>query len=197
MTFFKHETAIIDEGALIGEGSRIWHWTHICNTAMIGKNCSLGQNVYVGNDVKIGKDVKIQNNVSVYDGVELEDEVFCGPNVVFTNVHNPRAVIIRKHEYRKTLVRKGATLGAHCTLVCGIRIGQYAFIGAGAVVTKDVPDYALMMGVPARHQGWMSKDGHRLNLPLQGIAECIHELTGDRYRLTADGCCVCTETVDV
>lgn len=163
MTFTKHETAIIDEGAEIGEGTRIWHWVHVCGGAKIGKNCSLGQNVFVGNKVVIGNNVKIQNNVSVYDNVTLEDDVFCGPSVVFTNVYNPRAAIPRKHEYRDTLVKKGATLGANCTIVCGVTIGKYAFVGAGAVVTKDVPDYALVVGVPARQIGLMDESGERKN----------------------------------
>lgn len=162
MSFTQHETAIIDEGAEIGEGTRIWHWVHICSGAKIGKNCSLGQNVFVGNKVIIGNNVKIQNNVSVYDNVTLEDDVFCGPSVVFTNVYNPRAAVCRKNEYRDTLVKKGATLGANCTIVCGVTVGKYAFVGAGAVVTKDVPDYALVVGVPARQIGLMDENGERV-----------------------------------
>ncbi|WP_373707026.1 acyltransferase, partial [Neisseria dentiae] len=150
-----HPSAIVDEGAKIGAGSRIWHFVHICGGAEIGENCSFGQNVFVGNRVKIGDNCKIQNNVSVYDNVYLEEGVFCGPSMVFTNVYNPRSLIERKSEYRDTLVKKGATLGANCTIVCGVTIGRFAFVGAGAVVNKDVPDYALMVGVPARQIGWM------------------------------------------
>ena len=180
---WKHETAIVDEGARIGEGTRIWHWTHVCGGARIGRNCSLGQNVFVGNRVVIGDNVKIQNNVSVYDNVTLEDEVFCGPSMVFTNVYNPRSAVPRKDEYRDTLVRRGATLGANCTIVCGVTIGRYAFIAAGAVVNRDVPAYALMAGVPARRIGWMSEHGERLDLPLEGEAEAVCPATGERYRL--------------
>ena len=153
MSYHAHETAIVDEGAQIGADTRIWHWVHVCPGARIGERCSLGQNVFVGNDVVIGNNVKIQNNVSVYDAVTLEDDVFCGPSMVFTNVYNPRAAVTRKNEYRRTLVRQGATLGANCTIVCGATIGRYAFVGAGAVVQKDVPDFALVVGVPARHIG--------------------------------------------
>jgi UDP-2-acetamido-3-amino-2,3-dideoxy-glucuronate N-acetyltransferase len=183
-----HPSAIVDPGARIGAGTRIWHWVHVCAGARIGERCSLGQNVYVGNDVVIGSNVKIQNNVSVYDAVELEDDVFCGPSMVFTNVYNPRAAVSRRDQYRRTRVRRGATLGANCTVVCGVTIGEYAFVGAGAVVTRDVPAHALMLGVPARHAGWMSRFGERLELPLagEGAALCPH--TGERYRL-ADGCC--------
>lgn len=156
-----HETAIIDEGAKLGDGCRVWHWVHICAGAMIGDGCSFGQNVFVGNDVKIGNNVKIQNNVSVYDRVTLEDDVFCGPSMVFTNVYNPRSAIVRKSEYLPTIVRKGATLGANCTIVCGVEIGENAFVGAGAVITKDVPAYALMAGVPARQIGWVDANGNR------------------------------------
>lgn len=157
-----HPTAIIDEGAQIGEGSKIWHWVHVCGSAKIGKVCSLGQNVFVGNDVIIGNNVKIQNNVSVYDAVRLEDDVFCGPSMVFTNVYNPRSAITRKDEYRPTIVRRGATLGANSTIVCGVTIGEYAFVGAGAVVNRDVPSHALMLGVPAKRQGWMCCCGVQL-----------------------------------
>lgn len=183
-----HPTAIVDPGATVGEGTRIWHWTHVCAGARIGRRCTLGQNVFVGNDVVIGDGVKIQNNVSVYDAVTLEDEVFCGPSMVFTNVYNPRAAIPRKAEYRRTLVRRGATLGANCTVVCGVTIGEYAFVGAGAVVTRDVPDYALVLGVPARLVGWMSRFGERLALPLEGDAEAVCPRTGERYRLRAGRC---------
>jgi len=149
MTYTVHPTAIVDDGAQIGEGTRIWHWVHVCGGAKIGEKCSLGQNVFVGNRVVIGDNVKIQNNVSVYDNVTLEDDVFCGPSMVFTNVYNPRAAISRKHEFRDTLVRRGATLGANCTIVCGVTIGEHAFVGAGSVINRDVPPYALMLGAPA------------------------------------------------
>jgi len=174
--FFCHESAIVDEGAKIGEGSRVWHFVHVCAGARIGKHVSLGQNVFVGNKVVIGDHCKIQNNVSVYDNVMLEEGVFCGPSMVFTNVHNPRSLVERKDEYRNTLVKKGASLGANCTIVCGTTIGEYAFIGAGAVVNKNVRPYALMVGVPARQIGWMSQYGEQLNLPLKGKAEvkCPH-----------------------
>ena len=162
MSMKIHPTAIIDEGAEIGEGSRVWHWVHICGGAKIGKDCSFGQNVFVGNDVLIGNNVKIQNSVSVYDKVTLEDDVFCGPSMVFTNVYNPRSAISRKDEYRPTLVQQGATLGANCTIVCGVTIGRYAFVAAGAVITKDVPDFALMAGVPARQIGKMNEAGERV-----------------------------------
>jgi UDP-2-acetamido-3-amino-2,3-dideoxy-glucuronate N-acetyltransferase len=188
MGYQAHETAIIDEGATIGNGTRIWHWTHICAGAVIGQKCSLGQNVFVGNKVVIGNNVKVQNNVSVYDNVTLEDDVFCGPSMVFTNVYNPRSAITRKNEYRDTLVKQGATLGANCTIVCGITIGKYAFVGAGAVVNKNVPDYALMVGVPARQIGWMSRFGERLDLPINGDGETICSNTGDRYRLVNGVC---------
>lgn len=183
-----HESAIIDDGAQIGEGTRIWHWVHVCGGAVIGRNCSLGQNVFVGNRVRIGDRVKIQNNVSVYDNVTLEDDVFCGPSMVFTNVYNPRAAVERKHEYRNTLVRQGATLGANCTIVCGVTIGRYAFVGAGSVVNRDVPDFALMVGVPARQVGWMSRHGVRLDLPLTGDGAATCPETGERY-LLRDGVC--------
>ncbi len=190
MTTLIHSSAIVDAGAHIGEGSRIWHWVHICGGARIGAGCSLGQNVFVGNRVVIGDNVKIQNNVSVYDGVEIEDDVFCGPSMVFTNVYNPRSAVSRKAEYRSTIVRRGATLGANCTIVCGTCIGEYAFVAAGAVINRDVKPYALMAGVPARQMGWMSRFGERLDLPLTGnaVATCPH--TGDLYRLT-DGQCTC------
>lgn len=160
--FSAHHTAIIDNGALIGSGTRIWHWVHVCGGAKIGSGCSLGQNVFVGNDVEIGNNVKIQNNVSVYDAVTLADDVFCGPSMVFTNVHNPRAAVERKNEYRRTMVGKGATLGANCTIICGVTIAPYAFVGAGAVVSRDVPAYALVAGVPAKQIGWMCSCGVRL-----------------------------------
>ena len=181
-----HPSAIVDDGAQLGDGCRVWHFVHISAGARIGRGCSFGQNVYVGNDVRIGDNVKIQNNVSVYDAVTLEDDVFCGPSMVFTNVYNPRAAVVRKDEYRRTLVRRGATLGANCTIVCGATIGQHAFVGAGAVVNRDVPDFALMLGVPARRVGWMSRFGERLDLPLQGSGEAVCAHTGDRYRLEGD-----------
>ena len=181
-----HPTAIVDDGARIGDETRIWHWVHVSAGARIGARCSLGQNVYVGNRVVIGDNVKIQNNVSVYDNVTLEDDVFCGPSMVFTNVYNPRSAVSRKDEYRDTLVRRGATLGANCTIVCGATIGEYAFVGAGAVVNRDVPDYALVVGVPARQVGWMSRFGERLDLPVSGTGSAVCPHTGDRYEL-ADG----------
>jgi UDP-2-acetamido-3-amino-2,3-dideoxy-glucuronate N-acetyltransferase len=188
MSFTVHPTAIVDEGAEIGANSRIWHWVHVCGGAKIGTGVSLGQNVFVGNKVVIGDNCKIQNNVSVYDNVILEDGVFCGPSMVFTNVFNPRALIERKNEYRETRVRRGASLGANCTIVCGVTVGAFAFIGAGAVVNRDVPDYALMVGVPARQIGWMSQFGERLDLPLTGNADTICEQTGQKYELR-DGRC--------
>ncbi|WP_281661975.1 acyltransferase [Microvirgula aerodenitrificans] len=188
MSVMVHPSAIVDEGALIGEGCRVWHWVHICSGARIGSGCSLGQNVFVGNDVVIGNNVKVQNNVSVYDAVTLEDDVFCGPSMVFTNVYNPRSAVIRKDEYRRTLVRRGATLGANSTVVCGVTIGEYAFVGAGAVVNHDVPAYALMVGVPARQIGWMGQYGERLNLPLTGNAETVCKQTGKRYELRDSHC---------
>ena len=183
MSYHAHETAIVDDGAQIGADTRIWHWVHVCPGARIGERCSLGQNVFVGNDVVIGNNVKIQNNVSVYDAVTLEDDVFCGPSMVFTNVYNPRSAVTRKNEYRRTLVRQGATLGANCTIVCGATIGRYDFVGAGAVVQKDEPDFALVVGVPARQIGWMSRFGERLELPLQGNGEAVCPHMGDRYVL--------------
>ena len=176
-------TAIVENGARIGEGSRIWHWAHVCAGALIGERCTLGQNVYVAARARIGNDVKIQNNVSVFDEVTLEDDVFCGPGAVFTNVINPRARVDRKNEYLQTLVKKGATLGANCTVVCGVTIGEHAFIGAGAVVTRSVKPFALMVGVPARQIGWMTKSGERIPLPLTGEDEYECPLTGERYIL--------------
>jgi UDP-2-acetamido-3-amino-2,3-dideoxy-glucuronate N-acetyltransferase len=185
-----HPSAIVDEGAEVGEGTRVWHWVHVSAGARIGQRCSLGQGVYIGNDVLIGSNVKIQNNVSVYDAVTLEDDVFCGPSMVFTNVHNPRSAVVRKNEYRRTLVKRGATLGANCTVVCGTTIGEHAFVGAGAVVSRDVSPFALVVGVPARRVGWMSRHGERLGLPARAtgseplFADC--PATGERYRLSGD-----------
>lgn len=184
MSYYKHDSAIVDDGAEIGEDSRVWHFVHVCGGAKIGKGVSLGQNVFVGNKVNIGDRCKVQNNVSVYDNVTLEEGVFCGPSMVFTNVYNPRSLIERKDEYRSTLVKKGATLGANCTIVCGVTIGEFAFVGAGAVVQKDVPAYALMVGVPARQIGWMSQFGEKLDLPLSGNAEVVCPHTGAKYTLS-------------
>ena len=178
-----HPCAIVDDGAQLGDGCRVWHFAHISAGARIGRGCSFGQGVYVGNDVLIGQNVKVQNNVSVYDAVTLEDDVFCGPSMVFTNVVNPRAAVLRKGEYRRTLVKRGATLGANCTVVCGVTVGDYAFVGAGAVVSRDVPAFALMLGVPARRVGWMSRHGERLALPPSGQGEAACPTTGERYRL--------------
>lgn len=183
MSYQQHPSAIVDEGATIGDGSRVWHFVHVCAGAVIGAGVSLGQGVFVGNRVTIGDRCKIQNNVSVYDNVHLEEGVFCGPSMVFTNVYNPRALIERKDEYRDTRVRKGATLGANCTVVCGITIGEYAFVAAGAVINKDVPAYALMVGVPARQIGWMSQFGEKLDLPLEGSARTTCPHTGTLYTL--------------
>jgi len=183
MSFYQHETAIVDDGAQIGEDSRVWHFVHVCGGAKIGKGVSLGQNVFVGNRVVIGDHCKVQNNVSVYDNVILEDGVFCGPSMVFTNVYNPRSLIERKDQYLDTLVKKGATLGANCTIVCGVTIGAYAFVGAGAVVNKDIPAYALMVGVPAKQIGWMSEFGEQLDLPLHGQAQVTCSHTGAVYQL--------------
>ena len=192
MSFYQHETAVIDQGAHIGEGSRVWHFAHVCGGARIGKCVSLGQGVFVGNKVVIGDDCKVQNNVSVYDNVTLEEGVFCGPSMVFTNVYNPRALIGRKDEFRSTLVRKGAALGANCTIVCGVVIGEYAFIGAGAVVNQDVKPFALMVGVPAKQIGWMSQFGERLDLPLVGEGDAVCSHTGQYYQM-ADGVVECVE----
>lgn len=181
-----HPSAIVDEGAQLGDGTRVWHFVHVSAGARIGEGCSLGQGVYVGNDVRIGRHVKIQNNVSVYDAVTLEDEVFCGPSMVFTNVHNPRSAVPRKDEYRRTLVRRGATLGANCTIVCGTTIGEYAFVGAGAVVSRDVPAFALVVGVPARRIGWMSRHGERLDLPASGHGQASCPATNEIYRLDGE-----------
>ncbi|AYL76146.1 MULTISPECIES: UDP-2-acetamido-3-amino-2,3-dideoxy-D-glucuronate N-acetyltransferase [Citrobacter] len=183
MNYYKHDSAIVDDGAQIGAGSRVWHFAHVCGGAKIGEGVSLGQNVFVGNKVTIGDHCKIQNNVSVYDNVHLAEGVFCGPSMVFTNVYNPRSLIERKDQYRDTIVNKGATLGANCTIVCGVTIGEYAFIGAGAVVNKDVPPYALMVGVPARQIGWMSEFGEQLDLPIEGKGSITCQHTGSVYHL--------------
>lgn len=185
MTYSAHESAIIDDGANLGEGTKVWHFSHVCSGAKIGARCSLGQNVFIGNDVIIGNNVKIQNNVSIYDAVYLEDDVFCGPSMVFTNVFNPRSHVIRKHEYRKTLVKRGATIGANATVVCGITIGEYAFIGAGCLVNKDVSPYAMMVGVPARQIGWMCQCGIKLDFT-DDLAEC--NTCGSSYKLVNGAC---------
>lgn len=182
MNYFAHASAIIDDGADIGNDCRIWHFVHVCSGAQIGVGVSLGQGVFIGNKVTIGDHCKIQNNVSVYDNVILEEGVFCGPSMVFTNVHNPRALIERKDEYRNTLVRRGATLGANCTVVCGVKIGEFAFVGAGALVSKDVPDFALVVGVPAHRIGWVSRAGERLD------EDMICPRTGEVYEIV-DGIC--------
>ncbi len=182
-----HPSAIVDEGAQIGDGSRVWHFAHVCAGAKIGKGVSLGQNVFVGNKVTIGDRCKVQNNVSIYDNVTLEEGVFCGPSMVFTNVYNPRALIERKAEYQNTLIKKGATLGANCTIVCGVTVGEYAFIGAGAVINKNAKPYALMVGVPARQIGWMSQFGEQIPLPVTGQGQYTCPHTGQKYRLTSDG----------
>lgn len=182
--FFVHPTAVIDEGAQIGEGTKVWHFCHVMPKAVIGKNCSLGQNVFVASNVVLGDLVKVQNNVSIYEGVICEDEVFLGPSMVFTNVINPRSGVNRKNQYQKTLVKKGATIGANATIVCGHNIGRYAFIGAGAVITKEVPDYALVVGNPGRQIGWMSEHGQRLNFDADGKAQCL--ASGDTYHLNQE-----------
>lgn len=183
MTGGIHPTAVVDDGSSIGEGSKIWHWVHVSSGAVIGEKCSLGQNVFVGNRARIGSGVKIQNNVSVYDDVVIEDDVFCGPSVVFTNVINPRAHVVRKQEYIETRICQGASLGANATIVCGVVVGRYAFVGAGAVVTKNVPDFALVVGVPAAQLGWMSAFGERLDLPLEGEGRVTCENDGSHYVL--------------
>ncbi|MES2135439.1 MAG: DapH/DapD/GlmU-related protein [Pseudomonadota bacterium] len=188
MSYFKHDSAIVDDGAEVGEGSRIWHFVHVSAGARIGRGVVLGQNVFVAPGVVIGDRCKVQNNVSLYDGVVLEDEVFCGPSMVFTNVINPRAGVERKAEFRETRVGRGATLGANCTIVCGASVGRYAFVGAGAVVTRDVKDHALVTGVPARQVGWMSRNGEKLDLPIEGQGTARCPATGETYRLE-DGIC--------
>lgn len=183
MSILIHPTAIVDTGASIGDDTSVWHFVHICSGAVIGRKCSIGQNVFISNVVKIGNNVKIQNNVSVYDNVFIEDDVFCGPSMVFTNVINPRSFIERKNEYLNTHIRKGATLGANCTIVCGVTIGEYAFIAAGAVVNKNVPNFALFAGVPAKQIGWMSRYGKRIYLPLEGNGTYKCPYTEDVYEL--------------
>ena len=190
MSVTVHSSAEIDKGAQIGDETRIWHFTHVCGGAKIGKFCSLGQNVFIGNDVVIGNNVKIQNNVSVYDAVTIEDDVFCGPSMVFTNVYNPRSAVARKDEYRKTLIKRGATLGANSTIICGNIVGEYAFVGAGALINKDVPNFALMVGVPVKQIGWMSRFGERLDLPLKGDAEALCPETKEKYILVNGACSI-------
>jgi UDP-2-acetamido-3-amino-2,3-dideoxy-glucuronate N-acetyltransferase len=190
MSVTIHPTAIVDDGAKIGDGSRVWHWVHISGGAQIGRDCSFGQNVFVGNRVVIGNNCKIQNNVSVYDNVTLEDDVFCGPSMVFTNVYNPRSAVSRKDEYRNTLVKRGVTLGANSTVVCGTTLGEYAFVAAGAVINRNVKPYALMAGVPAKQIGWMSQFGERLDLQLAGNTETLCPQTGQRYVLRDGSCSV-------
>ncbi len=185
-------TAIVDEPCFLGEGTRIWHFSHVMKGARLGRNCIVGQNVFIANDVQIGDNVKIQNNVSVYSGVTIEDDVFLGPSCVFTNVPNPRSEVFRRGQYTSTRVCRGATIGANATIVCGITIGRFAFIGAGAVVTRDVPDYALMLGVPARQQGWMSRHGARMAQPdANGVYRCA--ISGWRYRINEKGTLYCLD----
>ncbi len=183
MSPYIHPSAIVDKGADIGEGSRVWHFVHICAGAIVGKNVSLGQGVFVGNKVTIADNCKIQNNVSIYDNVHLEEGVFCGPSMVFTNVYNPRSLVNRKDEYKDTIVLKGATLGANCTIVCGVKIGEFAFVGAGALINKDIKPYALVVGVPGKQIGWMSEYGERIPLPLEGKDQFVCKKTGDKYNL--------------
>ncbi|HNA95690.1 MAG TPA: acyltransferase [Chitinophagaceae bacterium] len=181
MSFFAHNSVVIDEGCQIGDGTKIWHFCHLMSGCIIGNNCNIGQNVFIASGVKLGNNVKVQNNVSVYEGVVCEDDVFLGPSMVFTNVINPRSAVIRKNEFQKTLVKKGATIGANATIVCGITLGSYCFIGAGAVVNKDVPDYGLVVGNPAWQIGWMSENGQRLHFDEKGVAECSE--SGKKYRM--------------
>lgn len=190
MDYFVHETAIVDSGAKIGKESKVWHWVHISAGAEVGDRCVFGQNVFVGNKVIIGNNVKIQNNVSVYDNVTLEDDVFCGPSMVFTNVYNPRSFIVRKDEYLQTIVKKGATIGANATIVCGVVVGEFAFIGAGTLVREDVKPFALVVGVPGRQIGWMSQFGEQLDLPLTGSSETECKHTGQKYVLDNEQVCL-------
>ena len=184
-TYFSHETAIIDKGCIIGDGSKIWHFSHLMEGAKIGENCNIGQNVFIANDVVLGNNVKVQNNVSLYSGVQCEDDVFLGPSMVFTNVKNPRSAIVRKDEFQKTIIRKGVTIGANATIVCGTSIGKFAFVAAGAVITKNVIDYALMKGVPAKQDGWISEFGEKLEFE-NDIATC--KATKDQYKLENGNC---------
>ena len=184
-TYFSHETAIIDKGCIIGDGSKIWHFSHLMEGAKIGENCNVGQNVFIANDVVLGNNVKVQNNVSIYSGVQCEDDVFLGPSMVFTNVKNPRSAIVRKDEFQKTIIRKGVTIGANATIVCGTSIGKFAFVAAGAVITKNVVDYALMKGVPAKQDGWISEFGEKLEFE-NDIATC--KATKDQYKLENGNC---------
>ena len=185
MAVMIHPTAVVDEGARIGDGTKVWHWVHVSSGSTIGERCVLGQNVYVGSRATLGNNVRVQNNVSIYDDVEIEDDVFCGPSMVFTNVINPRAHVSRKEEYRKTRVLKGASIGANATVVCGVTVGQYAFVGAGAVVTKDIPSYALFTGVPARRSGWVCRCGVKLPAAT-GTVQCTD--CGDRYLISGSEC---------
>ena len=182
--YFAHETAVIDEGCTIGNGTKIWHFSHIMPRAVLGQKCNVGQNVVISPEVVLGDNVKVQNNVSIYTGVICENDVFLGPSCVFTNVVNPRSAVARKDEYRQTIVKEGASIGANATIVCGHDIGRFAFIGAGAVVTKTVPDFALVVGNPAKHHGWMSEHGHRLNFNDEGLATCPE--SGNEYQLRND-----------
>ena len=183
---YVHSSSIIDNNVRIGDGTRVWHWVHICENAQIGKGCSIGQNVFVGNKVTIGDNCKIQNNVSIYEGVTIEDDVFCGPSMVFTNVYNPRSMIDRKNEFRPTLVKSNATLGANCTIICGVTIGQSAFVGAGTLINRDVKPYALMVGVPGKQIGWMSESGDTIPLPIEGSGSYICPQSGSKYVLKDD-----------
>lgn len=192
MDYFVHESSYVDDGAVIGKGTKIWHFCHILYGAQIGENCSFGQNVSISGGTIIGNNVKVQNNISIYEGTIVEDDVFLGPSCVLTNVTNPRSQVSRKSLYEKTVIKRGATIGANATIVCGITIGRYAFIGAGAVVSKDVPDYAFMVGVPARQKGWMSRHGHILNKPdAEGVMTCPE--SGLRYRIVGDAVLKCLD----